>query len=271
MASEKGHYQPLRDQSSFSDDDGAIQGHHASPPSRPWHRRISISNIALTTICIFLLAVTTIETWLLLKLQRRLVHPHTGLSLEYNVPLLANNHSAFDSPSDDIADAAWDSIEAGHGDVLLTPAEASALGLPPSFAHPFKQDHSVYIIDAYHAMHCLKVLRDHYVRMYHAHKFEGAGGWPRLGDWPLEHDVHCFDSLRQHVMCHADDTLLYSTGHHDAGVQQTKMCRSWDALRDWASARNAQWKDHINPRPEGEIWWNFDDGGDDGLPRGGLS
>ena len=155
--------------------------------------------------------------------------------------------------------------------MLLTPSEAAALGLPPSFPHPFKPDYSVYIIDAYHAMHCLKVLRDHYIRMYHAHRYEGPGGWPRLGDWPLEHDVHCFDSLRQHVMCHADDTLLYSTGHHDAGVQQTKMCRSWDALRDWASARNAQWKDHINPRPEGEIWWNFDDGGDDGLPRGGLS
>lgn len=127
----------------------------------------------------------------------------------------------------------------------------------------------MYIIDAYHAVHCLKVLRDHYMRMYHAHRYQDD--WPQLGDWPLEHDEHCFDSLRQHVMCHADDTLLYSTGHHDAGVRQTKMCRSWDALREWAGARSAQWKDHINPRPEGEIWWNFDDGGDDGLPRGGLS
>ncbi|KUI73013.1 hypothetical protein VM1G_11848 [Cytospora mali] len=105
-------------------------------------------------------------------------------------------------------------IEAGHGDVLLTPAEAAALGLPPSFPHPFRPEFSVYIIDAYHAMHCLKVLRDHCMRMYHAHRY--------LSDWPLEHDVHCFDSLRQHVMCHADDTLLCSTGHHDVGVQQTK-------------------------------------------------
>lgn len=191
------------------------------------------------------------------------------LSLEYNVPLLANNHSAFNSPSNAISDAAWASIEAGHGDVLLTPSEAASLGLPPSFAHPFRPEYQVYIIDAYHAMHCLKVLRDHYMRMYHAHRF--VDDWPQLGDWPLEHDEHCFDSLRKHVMCHADDTLLYSTGHHDAGVRQTKMCRSWDALREWASGRNAQWKDHINPRPEGEIWWNFDDGGDDGLPRGGLS
>lgn len=191
------------------------------------------------------------------------------LSREYNVPLLANNHSAFDSPVNAVADAAWESIEAGHGDVLLTPSEAASLGLPPSFPHPFHPEFQVYIIDAYHAMHCLKVLRDHYMRMYHAHRY--VNDWPQIGDWPIEHDEHCFDSLRQYVMCHADDTLLYSTGHHDAGVRQTKMCRSWDALRDWASGRNAQWKDHINPRPEGEIWWNFDDGGDDGLPRGGLS
>ncbi|KAI7773005.1 hypothetical protein LA080_012496 [Diaporthe eres] len=269
MASEKGRYQPLRDQSSFSSDDDGIQCHDGSPQSRLWHRRFSTSTVALSIFCVILLAVSSVQAWVIVKLERRLVHPHTRLSREYNVPLLANNHSAFDSPSNAISDVAWASIEAGHGDVLLTRSEAASLGLPPSFEHPFRPGYQVYIIDAYHAMHCLKVLRDHYMRMYHAHRY--VDDWPQLGDWPLEHDEHCFDSLRQHVMCHADDTLLYSTGHHDAGVRQTKMCRSWDALREWASERNAQWKDHINPRPEGEIWWNFDDGGDDGLPQGGLS
>jgi len=150
--------------------------------------------------------------------------------------------------------------------VIVDPAWAEKKGLPPSAEHPLVPGKHIYIIEAYHAMHCLKVLRNHYMAM-----FSPSPSSLDKSQWPLEHDVHCFDSLRQHVMCHADDTLFYTTNNHDAGVNQTKQCRSWDALRDWATERNAHWKDHINPNPKGDRWWNFDDGGDDGLPRGSLS
>lgn len=90
--------------------------------------------------------------------------------------------------------------------------------------------------------------------------------------WSAEHDAHCFDSLRQDAMCHADDTLLYTSGHNDAGVNQTRLCKDWDALRDWATERTACYHD-IELSPETQGWGDrlgHCDGGDDGLPRGSL-
>ena len=77
MASEKGQYQPLRDQSWFSDDDNALQGHDGLSPSRPWHRQIPVSKMVLSTFCVLLLAVSSVQFWLILKLERRLIHPHS--------------------------------------------------------------------------------------------------------------------------------------------------------------------------------------------------
>ena len=86
--------------------------------------------------------------------------------------------------------------------------------------------------------------------------------------WSAEHDMHCFDTLRQHIMCMADDTLLYSTGHRDTGVNQTRMCRDWDALRQWATEHTACYHDYV--APEGETQWGTCDGGKDGLPVGSI-
>jgi len=80
--------------------------------------------------------------------------------------------------------------------------------------------------------------------------------------------MHCFDALRQHMMCMADDTLLYTAGHHDSGVNQTRMCSDWDALRRWATERTACYHDY--EAPECETRWGKCDGGKDGLPVGSL-
>lgn len=77
MASEKGRYQPLRDQSSFSSDEDGVQIHDGSPIIQPWHRRISVSTIALSALCAILLAVSSVQFWFILNLERRLVHPHS--------------------------------------------------------------------------------------------------------------------------------------------------------------------------------------------------
>ena len=52
----------------------------------------------------------------------------------------------------------------------------------------------------------------------------------------LPHVRHCFDLLRQEIMCAADTNLeavSKSTGGvHGFGVQ--KMCRDYEAVREWA-------------------------------------
>ena len=50
---------------------------------------------------------------------------------------------------------AWDSVEAGHGDVAIEPAYAIANDLPPTIAHPRNPEKLFYIIEAYHSIHCI--------------------------------------------------------------------------------------------------------------------
>ena len=92
-------------------------------------------------------------------------------------------------------------------------------------------------------------------------------------DWPTEHDMHCFDTLRQNIMCQADDTLLSTTGRRDAGMNQTRMCRDWDALRQWATEHTACYHDLVDPlgiTSHNDARFEKCDGGEDGLPRGSL-
>ena len=86
--------------------------------------------------------------------------------------------------------------------------------------------------------------------------------------WDTYHTRHCFDSLRQYVMCTADDTLLQSYGHARIGVNQTRQCRDWDALRDFATRHTAGYDD--NEQPNGGSRWHHNDLGSDGLPIGTL-
>ena len=86
----------------------------------------------------------------------------------------------------------------------------------------------------------------------------------------MEHDMHCFDSIRQHVMCAADENLLATTGHNDLGKEQVRMCKNWDLLREWATERTACYHDCEPPACEPEDRWNHCDDGLDGLPRGSL-
>ena len=69
-------------------------------------------------------------------------------------------------------------------------------------------------------------------------------------------------------MCTADDTLLHSWGHARIGVNQTRQCRDWDALRDFATKYTAGYDD--NEPPVDGSYWGHNDGGDDGLPRGTI-
>lgn len=71
----------------------------------------------------------------------------------------------------------------------------------------------------------------------------------------FEHVTHCLDSLRQDVLCNADDTPRYTTlGKGKAsGVGQTRKCNDWNRLEAWAQERTACWR-YINGTDE-----NFQD------------
>ena len=54
------------------------------------------------------------------------------------------------------------------------------------------------------------------------------------------HVYHCFDALRQDLMCNADDTPM---AMHDfpnkIGNGQVRMCRDWAKLDQWAQQNTA--------------------------------
>lgn len=78
------------------------------------------------------------------------------------------------------------------------------------------------------------------------------------------HMAHCFDSLRQYVMCTAGDTPLYTWGGLTSADNQLRKCRDWDRLRDWATERTACVKDSEVALPV-EEYFGYCDGGVDGL------
>ena len=84
----------------------------------------------------------------------------------------------------------------------------------------------------------------------------------------VAHLSHCFDALRQHVMCAADDTLLQVFGEGKIGIDQKKQCKDWDQLRKFATKYPSHYSD-VDPSL-GLPRWGIDDKGDDGLPVGGL-
>jgi hypothetical protein len=86
--------------------------------------------------------------------------------------------------------------------------------------------------------------------------------------WSRGHDRHCFDALRQYVMCNIDDTLLYTWGKRKSGHDQEKKCHDWDKLRVWAEERSAGYFD-VEPGMGIRHIGNYHEG--DGLPVGSLS
>ncbi|KAM7189749.1 protein of unknown function (DUF3328) domain containing protein [Rhypophila sp. PSN 637] len=159
-------------------------------------------------------------------------------------------------------DLSWTGIEGGHGIVSITPEHASRLSLPPSKPNPLDPSKHIYILESYHNIHCLRNLRRHYLNLL-------RGETP---DTDMHHDLHCFDSLRQTLMCDADDNLLTWQGYGKVGINQTRLCRDWDALRDWATEYTSCYHDTVpkSKGTSGQENWHKCDGGSDGLPVGSL-
>ena len=63
-------------------------------------------------------------------------------------------------------------------------------------------------------------------------------------------------------MCTAGDTLLYTWGRNETGDGQLRKCRDWTALRDWATANSACYRDSVDAIPINDHFGHCDDGTD---------
>ncbi|KAG8626219.1 hypothetical protein KVT40_005164 [Elsinoe batatas] len=87
-----------------------------------------------------------------------------------------------------------------------------------------------YMVSVFHQLHCLSYLIQHFQT-----GFAGAN----LTQEVAHHSAHCFDYLRQAIMCAGDTTL---EGKTDAGPGwgSPHQCVDYDSVLEWANANGAQ-------------------------------
>ncbi|KAJ7661184.1 hypothetical protein B0H17DRAFT_898944, partial [Mycena rosella] len=90
---------------------------------------------------------------------------------------------------------------------------------------------TTFAVALYHQLHCINGVRSAYV-------------WTRDGRFKTEaarlgafgHVNHCFDVLRQSLLCKADTTLIPAGAADQAGV--TRRCRDWAQVREYIDSNH---------------------------------
>ncbi|KAI6090600.1 hypothetical protein F4821DRAFT_20904 [Hypoxylon rubiginosum] len=152
---------------------------------------------------------------------------YAGL-LEGDVKVYWNQSGAYTDPDDDVRDHLWDQIDIDSGIVAVPKIWAKEKGLPEGTTFPWDTDKSLYFVNAYHSLHCLK-------NVYRAFRDHRMGAPPTVSH---AHVIHCLDQLLADTFCQADDTLRVTNRStpHVTAFQQHRQCRSFDALQEWTLA-----------------------------------
>jgi hypothetical protein len=153
-------YEKLPQDPSFSDEEsyysepssathGLLRTTHKSPKL---HTRTQYLALILSTTIILILSTLLIHT-------RAQLRQHTtspiGLSTRRTESRVVYMPSNYTSHNETEADEAWSGILAGHGVVAISPAYAAQHRLPESVKLPDGSGNSMYVLEAYHAMHCV--------------------------------------------------------------------------------------------------------------------
>lgn len=81
--------------------------------------------------------------------------PTAFASLSYDTPTQFKRDTDYTHPDHAISDAAWAAIDIAPGFVALDKQYAESMDLPASQAFPWDEDKSIYLLNAYHNLHCL--------------------------------------------------------------------------------------------------------------------
>lgn len=131
-------------------------------------------------------------------------------------------------------DAAWASILAPQrGFIRLGPS-----GTP-------------FGVSAYHQLHCINGLRFSYLAAR-----DGLTTTPEERKSAMGHGHHCFNLLRQSILCKADLTLIPAGKHNSSEVPEsaptTHRCRDWAQLRRFVIDNQEEWK-NVPLLPDSEM------------------
>ncbi|KAI1802782.1 hypothetical protein F4811DRAFT_527925 [Daldinia bambusicola] len=112
------------------------------------------------------------------------------------------------------------------------------LGKPHTVAINRTSDGPAYMMSVFHQLHCLSYVVEHYQQGY-------AG--VKLTEEVAHHSAHCFDYLRQSIMCSAD-TNLEGESEYGPGWGSKHECVDYDAVLAWANSHSAmRWRNGLLP------------------------
>ncbi|KAH7069800.1 hypothetical protein BKA63DRAFT_88941 [Paraphoma chrysanthemicola] len=95
-----------------------------------------------------------------------------------------------------------------------------------------------YMVSVFHQLHCLSYLAEHFQRGY---------GGIELTEEVAHHSAHCFNYVRQGLMCNADVTLEGKT-EAGPGEGSEHECVDYDVLLKWANDNAAyKWRNALLP------------------------
>jgi hypothetical protein len=83
-----------------------------------------------------------------------------------------------------------------------------------------------------------------------------------LTDAELAHAFHCLDAFKSQTECEADDTPYVLNAelvaeNDMAGVRQTKTCRNWQEMEDFALANSACFENLAEDDPRHGTMWEW--------------
>lgn len=202
--------------------------------------------ISLTCNLFLLLPTRNPANFSTSKLPQQGTH-WAGLVRNVSVPIYSSTEYGPAVGTQEERDALWGALDISPGTIALSDEFAAQNGLPRSQRFPWDETKGTYIIGAFHQMHCLiKIQR------FTSAAQRGAAQEPHL----YHHVEHCLDSLLQDVYCHADDTPWFELPPQGfrQGYEpfQSRQCRDWDQLVEWAAGYNSCYKDENVTDANGE-------------------
>ncbi|CZT25821.1 uncharacterized protein RCC_11490 [Ramularia collo-cygni] len=147
------------------------------------------------------------------------------------------SNSRYGGPSSPESDEFWTSLSPpGEGFVLID--DPSGWDLPPGKT---TAQGELYDVAVFHQLHCLTKIREHASLLRFALGKNDTAGFHKIISPQVDHMAHCFDYLRQSIMCAGDLTLEWpkegSNGEHLVvdgwGVQH--QCKDWNAISEFVA------------------------------------
>ncbi|KAJ6632221.1 hypothetical protein B0H10DRAFT_8309 [Mycena sp. CBHHK59/15] len=186
------------------------------------------SKFQLTSLLVVLTVVsTTLNVALLLKV--------VGLSHGKFAPLGFNYEYSYEPREvPGWFSAAAMALEMPDSSYPLTDDQKWASIVPPQRGFVrLGPDGTPFSIALFHQLHCINGVRFAYIAVR-----DGLFKTPEARKASFQHVNHCFDVLRQSLLCKADTTLMaLGTTNH------TRRCRDWSPVREFVDSNHAFWQD----------------------------